>query len=418
MESESWLILLFSLLSSAFFSGIEIAFISSNQLKIELFRQDGGWRGKVLNYFVKNPSKFISTTLVGNNVALVVFGIYFSQITEIPLSKYLEIGSPLMLIAQTILSTIVVLFIGEYMPKLLFRINPNNKLILFTYLIGFFFILFYPFVLIVEYFSIFIIRYGFRIPMRASTRVFNKLDLEHFVKEGNFQEEDDQELDTDLFENALYLAKEKARDCMVPRPEIEGIEIDGTVEEARKRFSQTKLSRLLVFRENIDNVLGYIHHHSILKQPSSIAEILFPIPLVPETMPAHDVMNIMLKEKKSISLVVDEYGGTAGVITLEDIVEEIVGEIQDEHDVDDQSAAVLELGKKWRFNGRTEIAFINEEFELDLPEGEYQTIAGLIMEVAGGLPEVGEVVETDMYNFTVNRRSKNKLESVIVEKVY
>ena len=408
-------IIIFSLLFSAIFSGIEIAYVSANKLKIELAGKRGVFTGKILQWFTKLPSYFIGTMLIGNNIALVLYGIAFAQLVEPFLNSFFygnvnETGV-LTLIVQTLMSTIVVLIVGEFLPKVIFRLNPNGLLNFFALPLAIMFFVLYPFVAIVILLSKLILKYIFKIKVEESKPVFSKIDLEHFVKETRPLQNEENELNTELFENALYLIKVKVRECMVPRPEIKGIDVNASIDELKEEFIESKLSRIVVYNETIDNILGYVHHHDVLKKPGDIQSIIFSLPVIPETMPAMDVLNLLTKERKNLAWVVDEYGGTAGIVTLEDILEEIFGEIQDEHDKD--SFIEKQLGEReFIFSGRLEVDYLNEKYNLNLPEGDYETLSGLIISEHESIPSMDEVIYLNNFEFKILYVSDTKIETV------
>ena len=410
MELEIIVILL-GLLFSGFFSGIEIAFISASRLKIELANQNGSWVGRMLSRYVKNPSKFIITSLIGNNIALVVFSLGITKLLEPRLIEWIPNPFLVMLI-PTLITTAIILFIGEFIPKAIFRVFANQILNLFALPIFFFNeILFAPLRWIINPISkLFLLLFGIKISSKDEK--LTSIDLEQFIKEHSSSSDDDEtEINTELFENALYLEDIKVRECAVPRPEIAAIEIDSSMEDLKNLIVETTHSRIIVFKNSIDNVLGYVHHFDLHKKRSSIREILLPIIVVPETMGTQDLLNKFIKEGKNIAWVVDEYGGTAGIITLEDILEEIFGEIHDEFDsdefVDEQLAK-----NEYILSGRLEVDHLNDQYELDIPDGEYETLSGFIVEHLERIPEQDETVVIDQYTFKIMDVSEKKIETV------
>lgn len=407
-------IILVSLLFSALFSGIEIAYVSANKLRIELGNQKGKLPGRLLARFSKIPSYFIGTLLIGNNIALVIYGIGMAKWLEPALLQLLPgttEHSLVVLLLQTLISTLLVLLVGEFIPKLLFRINPNGILKAFALPVGLLYLVLWPFVGLIIILSKVILRALFRIRVEESKPVFSKLDLEAFVHEHAPGDMEEQEINTELFQNALYLIKVKARECMVPRPEIQAIDVNSSIEELTAMFMESKLSRILVFEDNIDNILGYVHHHELLKKPESIRSVLFQIPVIPETMPAMTVLNLFTKRRKTIAWVVDEFGGTAGILTLEDILEEIFGEIEDEHDKLEFVERQLS-DNEYIFSARLEVDYLNETYHLNIPTGEYETLGGYIMNHTANIPRMNEYIRIDRFEFTILYATENKIETV------
>lgn len=404
-------IIIIFLVSSGFFSGIEIAFISADRLRVEVERQKGNKRGDILAEFLEKPSEFLGTTLVGNNIVLVVLSMLAGQflLTHFGIDSITFIGT----IQATLITTVVVLIFGEFLPKVSFQINPTGILFIFAYPLKVISLLLSPLVIIMIKSSNAIIELIFRIPTESTEQVFTRNDLDHFITSINSEEE---EIDTTLFQNALYMHTVKVRDCMIPRNEIEGIEINESLKELRTLFIESRLSRILVYRDSIDYIEGYVHHQSLFEKASSIQEMLWEIPMVHEFMPAQDVMNMLIKDKLNLAWVVDERGGTAGIIALEDILEEIFGEIADEHDLDEGNLQISD--HEFVFSGRSEIDTINEEFDLKIPESEeYQTLSGLIVFNKEYIPEEKETVVIDNYKFIVEEVSSTRVEKVRVIKL-
>jgi len=420
METSTLIFLLFlSLVFSAIFSGIEIAFLSANKLKIELSYQRGSYSGKLLNDYIKNPSKFIVTTLLGNNIALISFGILMAMLLEPflePIFKqYFANPDLFVFIVQTLISTTVVLFLGEFIPKVLFKVFADSILPIMVVPYKIIDIILTPGVWLITGLSTLVFKI-FGITVTSHDIEFSSVDLEKFIKDHNRPKKGDQEeeVDTELFENALYLKKLRVRDCMVPRREITAIDINDSIEELKKLFIETNHSRILVYDDVIDKIVGYIHHFDLHKKPTTIASILIPIKVVPETLQIQQLLNEFIKENKSIAWVVNEYGGTAGVITLEDILEEIFGEIDDEYDKDELIGNQLSKNE-FILSGRLEIDRINEEYNLELPEGDYDTLSGFIIDHCETIPEKNEVIEIGKYCFKIIDVSDTKIETVKLE---
>jgi len=408
-------IILITLLFSAFFSGMEIAFISANKLRIELDKKQGGYASGVVNIFMKQPSLFIATMLVGNNIALVIYGIEMAILLEPIIQIY--VTSPIgLVIIQTLVSTIIILITAEFIPKALFRINPNLLLNLFAFPVFIFFIIFYP----ISKFSIWLsfkllkVTLHVKITDEKSQKVFGKLDLDNLINEGQDNLEKDVEIEHDLkiFQNALDFSDVKLRDCMIPRTEIVALDNEGTIEELTEKFISTGLSRVLIYKDSIDNIIGYVKSSELFKNPKSIKAKLTTLPIVPESMPANKLLEIFIKDHKNIAVVVDEFGGTSGMVTIEDIIEEIFGEIEDEHDkielVDKQIS-----DSEFLFSGRLEIDFINEKYMLDLKESEeYNTIAGLIISHHESIPKKNEIVRFRNFEASIEKVTNTKIELI------
>lgn len=406
------LIILVFLLASGFFSGIEIAFISADKLRIEVENQKQSRRGVILSNFLKTPSEFLGTTLVGNNIVLVILSLLASEF----LLKYLGINSSEFVgtIQVTLITTLIVLVFGEFLPKVTFQINSTGILFFFAYPLYLIQWLIMPLVWVMIKSSNAVISLIFRIQPESSEKVFTRLDLEQFIDNINNTEIED--IDTTLFQNVLYINKLKVKDCMIPRNEISSIEINESIESLKAKFIETQLSRILVYNESIDYIIGYVHHQRLFENPRSIKEILWKIPMVHEFTPLQDVMNKLIKEKLNLAWVIDERGGTAGIVALEDILEEIFGEIEDEHDVEEPDIVINQ--NEFIFVGRHEIDSINEEYDLDIPESdEYQTLSGLIITKLEDIPQKDEVIHLDNYKFIILEVSNTKIEKIKVIKL-
>ena len=411
------ILILVSILFSAFFSGIEIAFISSNKLRIEIDRKQEKFFSGIVSYFTKNPAKFIATMLVGNNIALVIYGITFAILLEEPIRNITgsDSDATIMLI-QTIISTLIILLTAEFTPKTLFRLNPNNLLRLLSLPVLIFYIILYPVTILTIGISNFTMRYLLRVRPNPESRepIFSKVDLDHFVT--TVQPEQDTGLekieDLKIFKNALEFSGLKVRDCMIPRTDVIAIEDEASVEELAQRFVDTGLSRILVYRETIDNVIGYVNSKDLYRKPARIKTHLKPIQIVPETLPVNNLLTGFIKERKNIALVVDEFGGTSGIITTEDIIEEIFGEIQDEHDTSDLVEKQLDKDR-FLLSGRHEIDYLNEKYQLSIPDSEeYDTLAGYIIFHYESIPEKNTTVSLDNFLITITDVSSNRIEEV------
>ena len=402
-------VIILSLLLSAFFSGSEIAYISANKLGIEVRKNKGAKRGQILAGFYENPRNFLSTMLVGNNISLVVFSTLLSGILQGYLGEILN-GDFLFLMSSTLIITVIVLLLGEFIPKTMFRVYANELIYILVYPLAFF----KYFLIVPTWFmtsiSNFILKYLFRMPNDDVDEALTRLDLETYVQE-SFSD-DNEELETDMFKNALNLRQVKVRDCMVPRNEIVHIDKRSTPEEVIQAFIKSRHSRLVVIDQDIENIVGYLHHQQLIDNPKQIRHLFLDIMYVPEAMSAKDMMSKFINSDTNIACVVDEFGGTAGIITLEDILEEIFGEIEDEHDVEDYVEEVLSENE-YRFSGRLEIGQINEKYDnINIPEGEYHTLSGFLVTTSGAIPEAGAEIIIDNYKFMLDQVSDTKIETV------
>jgi len=401
-----------SLILIGFFAGYEIAFVSANRLSIELKKKQGKQSGIILSDFVENPAKFIGTCLIGLNTVLVIYGLLFDEFLKSIAWNPLNVKNEyLKLIIDTIISAIVVLVFGEFIPKAIFRARNDSLLSFFAPLAKFFHTIFEPLTNLFVNLSQWILKYIFNVRVNDKTEAFTKVDLEHFFQQTKEQDEDSQELNTELFENALSLPTIKIRQCLVPRTEIEGVDKTISIEGLRQRFVQTKLSKLLIFDENIDNILGYVHQTDLFKRPSSIQQILHPILAVPESMSAADLINKFTKERKSIAWVVDEFGGTAGIVTMEDLLEEIFGEIHDEYDVEEFVEKQL-AEDEFIFSGRLELDYLKEKYNLEFPENDSETLSGYIIQKHESIPTNKETIIIDDYRIDILSVSETRIDTV------
>jgi CBS domain containing-hemolysin-like protein len=399
---------------SAFFSGMEIAFVSVNKLRFELDR-DESFSSRILSYFFRNPNEFISAMLVGNNIALVVYGILMAKlIGDAWLSAWIT-NSFVMMIVQTVISTLIILVTGEFLPKTLFKINPNVILRVCAVPLMLFYVVLYPISKLASGLSyIFLRLFGLKISPDASAKAFSKVDLDYFVQSSIDNAESTEELDTEvkIFQNALDFSTIKIRDCIVPRTEIVSVDITATLEELKVKFVESGISKVIVYKGNIDNIVGYIHSSEMFRNPADWTTSVKELPIVPETMSANKLMKLFMQQKKSIAVVVDEFGGTAGIVALEDLVEEIFGDIEDEHD--NTSYICKKIGEgEYVMSARLEIEKVNEMFDLDLPESdEYLTLGGLILNHYQSFPKLHEVVEIGRFQFKIIKTSATKIELV------
>ena len=406
--------LLVTLIFSAFFSGMEIAFVSSNRLRAEMDREEDGLSQRALDIFYTHPNNFISTLLVGNNIALIVYGILFAKIFDTTLFASLSDG--MRVTADTLLSTIVVLFTGEFLPKTIFRSNPNGLLKFFAVPAYVCYVILYPVSLFSTQLSRGLLRLvGARVPKEAEGKEFTKVDLNYLVQSSIDNAADDAEIDDEvkIFHNALDFADTKVRDCMVPRTEIDAVDIEEcTIEQLKNKFIESGHSKIIVYRDDIDHIIGYIHSSELFKHVTNISKHIQTMPFVPETMAARKLMHILLQQKKSLGVVVDEFGGTSGIVSLEDIVEEITGDIEDEHDNQKYVAKQLADGE-YMLSARLEIEKVNELFDLDLPESDdYMTVGGLILHEYQSFPKLNEVVRIGRFEFKIIKNTMTKIELV------
>lgn len=402
------------LIFSAFFSGLEIAFLSANKLRIELKSNQGKRWARILSEYFKSPSEFISTILVGNNVALVIYGATMEEIFRPYFqSEPFFFPSFLALICATLISTVIVLITAEFLPKALFRLNPSGILAILIYPFELFYYLLWPFVQLVMWLSKIILQKVFKREFTEKTPVFTKIDLDHFISQSAQHTERDEEsdVDTEILKNALDFGNVKVRDCLVPRTDIVGVDINTDIPSLIDLIVESQHSKILVYEENIDNIIGYVHHLDLQKKPESIRSILIPILITNESRSAHEMLNEFSTTQKSIALVVDEYGGTAGVITIEDIMEEIFGEIEDEHD-DREEEEVMVLDDGYLIEAKVEVDLLNEKFGLKLEKGEYETLGGYIVAKLESIPQQGEVFVLGNYEVEILKASENRIEKV------
>jgi magnesium and cobalt exporter, CNNM family len=409
-----WFIL--TILLMGFFAGIEMAFYSANRMSIELKKKQGRASGQILDQFVDHPVYFLGTTLIGFNVFLVFFGLQISKVME-PLWVRLDVGSDsLRIIIEILLSTFLVLVFAEFLPRAIFRARANVILSRMAQLIDIFYQMFYPIAAICITLANWLLKYVFNVRVDEKKEVFGKTDLEHLFRQAKEAEEEKQPLNTEFFENALELPRIRIRQSLVPRKEIVGIDIKESVEAIRRIFIETRLSRIVVFEGNIDHIIGYVHQLDMFKRPESIQAVLLPIPAVPESMNATDLINKFTRERKSIAWVVDEFGGTAGIITMEDVLEEIFGEIQDEHDVEEFVEKQI-AENEYIFSGRLELDYINEKYGFDFPVDETETLSGFIINYHETIPRQKERIIIADYEFDIMNVSDTRIEMVKIKKL-
>jgi len=419
------LVICVCLLLSAFFSGMEIAFISANKIHIEIEKKQEGLLAQVLTRLTKKPSKFIATMLIGNNIALVVYGLFMGELlmnwfqTMLPSGNnvFQLILTDFSLLTQTLISTIIILLTAEFLPKVLFQIYAN-KLLKFFAVPAYFFYLFFSVIsdFVIKVSDI-LLRVFFKTHGDEVQLVFSKIELGDYITEQmeTVMEEDDVDSEIQIFQNALEFSAVKAREVMIPRTEIIAVELDETPKNLAKLFTETGLSKILVFKDTIDNIIGYVHSYELFKKPATIKSILLPVEFVPETMLIQDILNVLTKKRKSMAVVLDEYGGTSGIMTVEDIVEELFGEIEDEHDSTDLLEEQL-APDTYKFSARLEVDYINEQYKLELPESEeYETLAGLIVNETGEIPDQNTEIRVEHFLFTILEVSNTKIDLVSLQ---
>lgn len=410
------LTILLCLLLSAFFSGMEIAFLASNKLRIEIDKSKKGITQALIDLFVSHSGMYITTILVGNNVVMVIYGIFMSDLLGQKL-EFLHLSVGLELFLETVISTLVILVVAEFLPKTVFRLRSNLFLEIFAIPVFFFYLLFFP----LSYFSVWLggillrIFTGRKLGQKEPNRAFGKVDLNNLIEEGEVHDRKEEEVhEIKLFRNALDFSEVKLRECIVPRPDVVALPIDSSIEELARLFTATGFSRILIYKESIDDIIGYVHISSLFHHPSTIAKALSKVLIVPETMPAQKLLNLFFKDQKSIAVVVDEFGITAGIVTIEDIMEEIFGEIEDEHDHLNLKEIVLS-DQEYIFSGRLEVDYLNEKYHLNLEEREeYETLAGLILYFNESIPQEGETVVLDRLTFKILSVKNARIEEVKV----
>jgi len=410
-------VILISILLSAFFSGMEIAFVSANKMHIELEKKKDTLLAKILSRLTQKPSKFITTMLVGNNIALVIYG-YFMGDVLMRLFQHNIQNEFLLLLTQTFLSTIIILVSAEFLPKAVFRIYANETLKIFAVPAYFFYLLFYIFSQFITFISDFFLRVFFNAQKDQVQLAFSKAELGHYIDEQLETAEDDVDSEIQIFQNALDFHNVKAREAMIPRTEIIAVEVHDSLKNLKHLFTETGLSKIMVYNNSLDDIIGYAHFFDLFTKPKNIRSIILPIEIVPETMMIHDILNDLILKRKSVAIVLDEYGGTSGLITVEDIIEELFGEIEDEHD----SVHLLEEkinDSEFKFSARLEVDYINETYDLELTEDSYyETLGGLIVDHTENIPSEGEVIEISNYQFTILKTSASKIEEIYLKVLF
>lgn len=415
------LVIICALILSAFFSGMEIAYISANKIHIEIEKKQQDFLSVVLKKLTEKPSKFIATMLLGNNIALVVYGYFMGALLQGWLES-LPFGENVMwlnhfvqkfsLLSQTIISTLVILVTAEFLPKVFFQIYANKLLKFFAIPAYFFYLIFNFLSVFIIWLSDLVLKYFFKTEGDEVQLAFTKVELGNYISEQMESVNDQDEVDTEIqiFQNALEFSEVKSREVMIPRTEIIAVDERTSPAEINKKFIETGLSKILVYKDTIDDIIGYIHSFELFKKPKTISSVLMPVVYVPETMLVKDVLNVLTKKHKSICVVIDEYGGTSGMMTVEDIVEELFGEIEDEHDSIALVEEVLE-NNSYRLSARHEVDYLNETFKLELPESEnYETLGGLVVSITEEIPEQGEIIQIEGFKFHILETSNTKIE--------
>ncbi len=413
------MIIIISILFSAFFSGMEIAYVSSNRFNLEIEKNQAGLIPKILSTITKDPSRFIATMLIGNNFALVVYGIFMGQfiVDNLPFLNSIEINELSIVLIQTLISTLVILIAAEFIPKVLFQIYSNLSMKIFAIPAYFFYKLFYPITSLVTIISNFILKTFFRVSHDDSMISFSKIELENYIEEEIENSNQNLDSEIEIFQNALELSELKARDIMVPRAEIIAVDKSTDLKAIKELLIETGFSKIPVFSNSIDEIIGYIHSFDFLKKPVDLKKIIIPVEFVPEPMLVNDILQKLSRQRKSIAVVIDEYGGTSGIITVEDIIEELIGDIEDEHDNNDYYEKKIS-NNVFEFSARLEIEYLNKSYNLDLPEGEtYDTLGGLIVFNEEQIPKIEDEIKIDKYLIKILDASSSKIERVLVKKI-
>ena len=409
-------VILICLLLSAFFSGMEIAFLTSNKLRIEIDKSKKGVTQALIDLFISHSGMYITTLLVGNNVVMVIYGIFMSDLL-VKQFEFLHLSIGVELFVETLVSTLIILVVAEFLPKTVFRLRSNLFLKLFSVPVFLFYLLFFP----LSYFSVWLggwllrIFTGRKLGHKEPNRAFGKVDLNNLIEEGEVNARQEEEMhEIKLFRNALDFSEVKLRECIVPRPDVVALSIDSSIEELTQLFIDTGLSRILIYKESIDDIIGYVHISTLFKDPPTIAKALSRVLIVPETMSAQRLLNLFIRDQKSVAVVVDEFGITAGIVTIEDIMEEIFGEIEDEHDHLNLKEVMISE-QEYIFSGRLEVDYLNEKYHLDLEEREeYETLAGLVLYFNQSIPQEGETIVVNNLTFKILSVKNARIEEIKV----
>ena len=414
---NNYIIIALTLASSAFFSGMEIAFVSSNKLRIELEKGKGLLSARLVSGFIHHPSRFIGAMLVGNNISLVIYGIAAAAILEPVLINILPASlasEGIILIFQTIISTLLILITAEFFPKILFRLNPNGFLNFFAVPVYLIYLILYPFMYFFLGLSEIILRYIFGMKTGTVRYQFTAIDFDEYIRDfyNPAAAQVDEAPEMQMIQNVRDFHSTKVRECMVPRNEIIAVEDNISIEELHDLFIETQHSKIPVYKESIDNLTGYVHLYDLFAKPAEINTVVKPVIIVPETISASNVLNMMISQRKSVAVVVDEFGGTAGMVTVEDLIEEIFGEIEDEFDVEELQVRQLSE-TEFILSGRLEIDYLNQEYSLNLPQSdEYETLAGLILSHNQSIPEIKEQIQIDRFTFTILEATGSRIDKV------
>lgn len=405
-----------AILLMGFFAGIEMAFYSANRMGIELKKKQGHTSGQMLSQFTEFPGRFLGTTLIGFNLLLVIFGLQIAAVMK-PVWKFIGIGSDLVhILAEIAIAVFIVIIFVEFIPRAIFRARSNSMLYFFSRVFNFFYQFFYPITAALIQMAEWLLKYLFNVRVSGNKKAFGYSDLKNLFQQDKNMGDDKKEMSTEFFENALELPKIKIRQCLVPRKEIVGVDAKATVTELEQKFIETKLSKLLVFDENIDHIIGYVHQLDLFKKPQTIESVLISIPAIPESMNATDLINKLSKERKSIAWVIDEFGGTAGIITMEDVLEEIFGEIQDEYDTEEFIEKQISENE-FIFSGRLELDYLKEKFELEFEGNESETLSGYIINYHETIPLQKERIIIDDYEFDILNVSDTRIEMVKMKRL-
>jgi len=405
-------IIAISLFFSAFFSGMEIAFFSSNKLKIALDKESGTRSEKIIYKFLNNQSSFITTMLIGNNIALVIYGLFMAQLLNKPLSNIIQ-NQVIIAFCEIILSSILVLIISEFIPKAIFSTLSNRMLKVFAIPAFLMYRVLTPVVYIVTSLSTFVLTI-LGINKSEKKINFNRLDLDNYLEQHYNENQEEINPEVEILKNALDFSKIMVRDCMIPRTDVISMDVAGNMDDLRKSFFKSGHSKIIIYEDSIDTILGYVHSYELFKNPSEIKDMLLPISFVPESMRVQKVLDQLLKDRRSIAVVLDEYGGTSGIICLEDIVEQLFGEIHDEHDIEDKVEKKISENKI-RFSAKIKVSYLNEKYNLNLPDSsEYETLGGLILSSISKMPEKNQKIEVGSYIFLVTKVNDNFIEEVVL----
>lgn len=409
-------VIIICLLLSAFFSGMEIAYISSNKIYLEIEKKQDGFLSNILTKITEKPSKFIATMLVGNNIAIVVYGFFMGDLLMNWINSFgFNLSEFSNLLLQTVVSTLIILITSEFLPKVFFQIYANSLIKFFAVPSYFFFIIFNYISTFIIWISDFILKKFFKTEGDYVPSFFSKVELGNFINEQMSTVENNEEVDSEIqiFQNALEFSGVKAREIMTPRTELEAIELHSSVSELRELFIETGYSKIIVYQNSLDDIVGYVHSFELFKKPKSIKAIMISVEFVPETIYIKDVLNLLIKKRKSIAVILDEYGGTSGIVTVEDIVEELFGEIQDEHDKDEELVEEVLGENSYLFSARLDVTYINEEYKLNIPESDsYGTLGGFIVNASKEIPQKGAKIVIDNYHFIIEEASNTKIDLV------